>query len=120
MELYFSSFVVCYKHRKGGDLEMYVFILAIFSVIVIYTVLGHLSKRRWTLVYTALGHDKYFRVTSKLASAGIKYKTVTPIGTGRIRNIEVVSRGDSGYTQYDIYVKKGEEGKAAKALEGLY
>ena len=99
---------------------MYVFFLVLFSVVVIYSLLEHFSNRKWTLVYTAIGREKYFRVISRLAAAGIKYKTITPIGTGRIRDINITGRDSEGHTQYDIYVKRGEEGKVAKALEGLY
>jgi hypothetical protein len=72
-------------------------------------------NRKWILIYTAFGYEKYFCVASALKDGGVKYKTNTPIGA--IRNRELINHD---FTQYDIYVKKDDEGRAISAMNKIY
>jgi hypothetical protein len=90
-------------------------IISIMILFTIITLLRLLSNRKWKLFYTAFGYDKYFSVVSALKAANVKFKTNTPIGS--IRNRELVI---NDYTQYDIYVTKDDECRAAKALKNIY
>jgi hypothetical protein len=90
-------------------------IISIMILIAIITLLRLVSNRKWKLFYTAFGYEKYFCVVSELKAADVKYRTNTPIGS--IRNRELVI---NDFTQYDIYVKKDDEGRAAKALKNIY
>lgn len=61
-------------------------------------------------IYTAFGHDDYFKVIAKLSAGGLLYMTKSPI-TARSRDVFTESN-----QQYDIYVYQEEEHKAIEAL----
>jgi flagellar biosynthesis/type III secretory pathway M-ring protein FliF/YscJ len=94
---------------------MIIFVSVLFLILVIFTLFRLVFNRKWKLLYTAFGYEKYFRVVSALKDDGIKYKTKTPMGA--IRNRELIN---NDFTQYDIYVKKDEEEKAVGALRKIY
>lgn len=85
-------------------------IIILAAIFLLYSVLKLYSNRKWTLFYTAFGHENYYKIVAKLNNAGVKYKTSTPVNF----------RGDAGFkdqTQYDIFVKKEEEHIAHSALQ---
>ncbi|MDN3018962.1 hypothetical protein PH210_22580 [Paenibacillus sp. BSR1-1] len=92
-------------------MEIYIAIGLVALVIILTTIIRTFLNRNWKLIYTAFGNEEYFRITAKLKSEEIKYKTVTPYSfdnrTNRFKD----------NTQYDIYVKKDEEHLAVKSLQ---
>jgi hypothetical protein len=79
----------------------------------VITLIPYLSNRKWTLLYTAFGSENYFGVIGKLKTAGINYKSKTPI------NFRGSESRFLGNTQYDIYVKREEEHLANEALQKI-
>ncbi|WP_035098954.1 hypothetical protein [Anoxybacteroides tepidamans] len=92
---------------------MAVFVIVLFSTVVIYSLIEWAANRKWTLLCTVFGYERYFMIISRLKEEGIKYKTNTPVGAARSRDAQIMLKD---YTQYDIYVRKGQEDKAAHAL----
>lgn len=87
------------------------FILLLLTFLI--SIVQIMYNRRWTLIYTAFGHEKYFAVAARLKHAGVKYQTKSPFNSridGRFKD----------NTQYDIYVKKGQEHLAQSAIHGNY
>ncbi|MEH7356973.1 hypothetical protein V7150_26060 [Neobacillus drentensis] len=84
------------------------FVLILFTLIISSVLM--MVNRKWTLIYTAFGNDTYFAITAKLKSAGIKFKTKTPLNFR-----DAVHSKDNA--QYDIYVKKGDEHLVYEALQ---
>ena len=89
---------------------MYQALFVLFLVILIILIVQLILNRKWTLIYTAFGYDTYFEIAAKLKSAGVKFKTKTPL------NFRDAERFKDN-TQYDIYVKKGEEHLVYEALQ---
>jgi len=85
------------------------FVLILFTLIILFVQL--MVNRKWKLIYTAFGYNSYFTIAAKLKNAGVKYKTKTPL------NFSDAERFKDN-TQYDIYVKKGEEHLVYAALHG--
>ncbi|WHY75167.1 hypothetical protein QNH20_13500 [Neobacillus sp. WH10] len=85
------------------------FVLILFTLII--SIVKLMLNRKWTLIYTAFGYDTYFAIAAKLKSAGVKYKTITPLNFR-----DAVHSKDN--TQYDVYVKKGEEHLVYPVLHG--
>lgn len=83
--------------------------IAIILALIVFLSLKMVFNRNWKLVYTAFGHDDYFRVIGKLKQGGVLYKTKSPV------NLEEPSRFKD-MTQYDIYVKKEDEHIALNVL----
>jgi hypothetical protein len=77
---------------------------------ILSTIIKSFSNRNWKLIYTAFGDDNYFKIVSKLNEDGVKYRTEIP---GNLRT----PRTYNDNTQYDIYVKKEDEHKAAHAMQ---
>jgi hypothetical protein len=96
-------------------MQMITFFSILLLIFVAYTFCRYLINRKWRLIYTAFGYEKYFCIVSALKTEGIKFKTNTPIGG--IRNREFINHD---FTQYDIYVKKEEEQRAINALKKMY
>jgi len=67
-----------------------------------------------TLIHTAFGNEKYLKIASKLAAAGIDYKTKS-INHNHFTGGHSISAMDKSI-QYDIYVKKEDEYKAYQAI----
>ncbi|CAH0125129.1 hypothetical protein SRABI96_00046 [Peribacillus sp. Bi96] len=70
-----------------------------------------ISYKYWTCIYTAFGHDNYFKVIAKLESEGIHFKTKTPMNLG---SEHIQNRHETA--QYDVFVKKEHEQIALRAL----
>lgn len=66
---------------------------------------------KFTLLYTAVGYDDYFRIVDKLIKYGIKYKTKTNIAVSRSRSFV-----NNDKRLYHFYVKKEDERKAIEAI----
>ncbi|WP_456277844.1 hypothetical protein [Bacillus sp. AK128] len=86
---------------------MIVTICVIASVLLLYACLSMYLNRKWVLYSTTFGYENYFKLVSRLQQSGIRYKTKTPLGTQRHRDL----LGNRDNTQYDIYVKKEDEGR---------
>lgn len=84
----------------GRNMYQVLFVLILFTLLI--SSVQMMVNRKWTLIYTAFGNDTYFAITAKLKSEGVKFKTKTPLNFR-----DAVSSNDN--TQFDIYVKKGEE-----------
>lgn len=86
-------------------------IIAIIVLIYVFIKLGQLYlNRKWKLLHTTFGHENYYKAVAKLKSAGVKYKTKTPL------NVNNRERFNDN-TQYDIYVKKEDEHLAQRAMQ---
>lgn len=92
--------------------KMYNAFFILIIIALISSLIQYLSNRKWTLIYTAYGSENYFGVIEKLKTAGVHFKSKSPIN---LRSNETRSKD---YTQYDIYVKKEEEHLAYEALQG--
>lgn len=90
---------------------MYIFIGTLALLFLAITVVQVLSHRNWQLIYTAFGSEEYFRIMGKLKREGVKLKISTPY-----RGLDSRSNRFKDHTQYDIYVRKGDEAIAAQAL----
>jgi hypothetical protein len=78
--------------------------IVIFSLILLMIFQKIRFHLEWKQVYTAIGHNQYYKYVNELTAKGIPYRTKTPIGTQR--NGDGIPSYDE--TQYDIYVKKKE------------
>lgn len=65
------------------------------------------------LIYTSFGCEDYFKVSNKLASAGIPFRTRT-YNNSYNSSSPFLGRVDN--TQYDIYVRYEDEHKAQQAI----
>ncbi|MDR7071711.1 hypothetical protein [Fictibacillus barbaricus] len=83
-------------------------LIAFFSFSLLSTIIKSILKRNWILLHTTFNEENYFRITGKLKEAGVNYRTEIPVNV-RARNF-------NENKQFDIYVKKEEEYKAASAL----
>ncbi|RFU60628.1 hypothetical protein [Bacillus sp. V59.32b] len=88
---------------------MYKVIAIIILIFVIIKLAQLYINRNWKLLHTTFGHENYYKAVAKLKSAGVKYKTKTPLN---VNNRERLNDN----TQYDIYVKKEEEHLAQRAM----
>ncbi|WP_373921292.1 hypothetical protein [Peribacillus muralis] len=70
-----------------------------------------MTYKYWTCIYTAFGHDNYFKVIAKLESEGVRFKTKTPMNLG---STDFQNRNKT--TQYDVFVKKEDEQAAQRAI----
>ncbi|WP_285765733.1 hypothetical protein [Peribacillus sp. SI8-4] len=70
-----------------------------------------ITYKYWTCIYTAFGHENYFKVISKLKSEGVRFKTKTPMNLG---STDFQNRNKT--TQYDVWVKKEDELAAQRAI----
>ena len=62
-------------------------------------------------VYTAFGHEQYYKVINNLQKHGVSYETVTI----RNPNMNNFARNND-LTQYEIYVKEEDQHKAQQAI----
>lgn len=70
-----------------------------------------------TLIYTTFGNEKYLKVASKLAAAGISFKTKSRSNNHFMGGHNILTMSSRDKTvQYDIYVKKEDEYKAYQAI----
>ncbi|MBM7661397.1 hypothetical protein JOC85_002200 [Bacillus mesophilus] len=81
-----------------------IFIVA--AIVGLFFLTSSYLNRNWVLYTTTFGYQNYFQVINRLQSAGIIYKTKTPLGAYRNRDTF------EDYTQYDIYIKKEDQGRA--------
>lgn len=74
----------------------------------------NLFQSNYALVYTAIGDDDYMKISGKLSSKRIHYKTKIPgLYAGRNRRDLAF---DTSLSEYKIYVKKEFEHKARAAI----
>lgn len=70
-----------------------------------------------TLVYTTFGNEKYLKMASKLAAAGINFKTKSRSNSSFMPGHNTLPLSSRDKTiQYDIYVKKEDEYKAYQII----
>jgi hypothetical protein len=77
----------------------------------IMNILMFLFSKHRSNIFTSFNQSEYYQAVNKLKKHGISYRTrITSHDTGTMFS----NRNEN--TQYDIYVKKGEEYLAEKAL----
>ena len=87
------------RNLRGGELMSF-----------IVDILEHLLSNKKSLVYSAFGQKDYYRVIDKLQNSRVPYRT-------RIdRNMSSRHTYNDNFTQYDIFVKEEDVGKAQKAI----
>ncbi|WP_053363333.1 hypothetical protein [Bacillus sp. FJAT-27251] len=91
---------------------MYIGLGIILSIFIFISVIKAVSNRNWTLISSTYGHEEYYKVIGKLKTEGVRFKVDTP---HRGYDHRVDRFMDN--TQYDIYVKKGHEHLAYKAMQ---
>jgi hypothetical protein len=91
--------------------KLYTVLIILVLITLIISLIQYLSNRKWTLLYTAFGAENYFGVIGKLKTAGINYKSKSPI------NLRSSESRFIDNTQYDIYVKREVEHLAYEALQ---
>lgn len=64
------------------------------------------------MIYTAFGNETYFKITGKLETSGIPYKSITPLS-----GFKAQSTSFKDMTQYDIYVRKDDEHLAREVIK---
>ncbi|GEN34093.1 MULTISPECIES: hypothetical protein [Aneurinibacillus] len=93
--------------------------IVVLGVIIVLPAISSLKEREYRcLVYTAFNNNDYFKATSRLRAAGIKYDIKIRLNSGYPSPSGYSTSHD--YTQYDIYVKKEEEHKAQRAIHDLH
>lgn len=66
------------------------------------------------LVYTAFGHEEYFRIAARLDAHGVRFRTEGHDNSHRGMGFSPRVNNP----QYDIYVAKEDEHKAIAAIHG--
>ncbi|KWW20116.1 MULTISPECIES: hypothetical protein [Bacillaceae] len=89
----------------------YIIIGTLILVVACVVMAKLITYKYWTCIYTAFGHDNYFKVIAKLEREGVGFKTKTPLQLG---STDFQNRNKM--TQYDVFVKKGDEQAAQRAI----
>ncbi len=76
----------------------------------IVDIVEYLFSNKKSLIYSAFGQKDYFRVVDRLRNSGVKYRVRT------IRDMSSRQIHKDNFTQYDIYVKEEDVGKAQEAI----
>jgi hypothetical protein len=97
------------------DFSLVLTVIVIGIIIFLPIILPPKGKGKYRcLIYTALNHDDYFKVTGRLHSTGIKYNAKVRMNSGQHTSSSFSTAHD--YTQYDIYVSKEDEHRAQHAI----
>jgi hypothetical protein len=91
--------------------NLLVVVLIMFGpILLVYGIVDFLSYKNWTLVYTALDDETYFKVAGKLKNAGIRYRTKSQM------NETTTYFGGNRQKHYEIYVKKEDMSNTSHEL----
>jgi hypothetical protein len=90
---------------------MWIMLGIMAALLIICILVNYFLFRDWVLIYSALEHQQYFDVVSKLNSSGVNNRVRTVVNQ-RTSEMFLYHSG-----QYDIYVKKQDEQLARKALQ---
>ncbi|GED17060.1 hypothetical protein [Aneurinibacillus migulanus] len=97
------------------DLPLILTVL-VLAIIVILPLISSFKDRSYRcLIYSALGNDDYFKVTQRLKSKAVPYRTKVIIDSSHPGGGSIQS-GAQDYLQYDIYVQKKDEYRANNAI----
>ncbi|MBN6188519.1 hypothetical protein JQN58_16835 [Aneurinibacillus sp. BA2021] len=93
-----------------------ILIVLVLAVIIILPLISSLKDRNYRcLIYSALGNKDYFKVTQRLKTKGISYRTKVIINASHPGGISTQS-GAADHSQYDIYVQEKDEHRANDAI----